>query len=745
MLKKYIKDLLTPAFYHAWLALTDPKYTYYVFKGGRNSGKSTFVSMCIIILMMKFPVNTLVVRKVANTLSESVYEQLIEAIELLGVTDYWKRSKSPLGLTYLPTGNRIIFRGADDPMKLKSIKTHRYPIAILWIEEVTEFKNEDEVSTIVNSVIRAGLPDGLKYHIFFTYNPPRSLSSWVNVKYNTSLISNDTYVHHSTVNDNPYISKQLRDNLIELQATNPERYRWEFLGEAVGSGVMPFDNLVFREITDEEIRTFDNYRCGIDWGYANDAFAYVRWHYDKKHRIIYAVDERYGVRLSDRENADWLKAKGYANDHTYIIADSSEPKTIDLYRNDYNVTNILAATKGPGSVETGEKWLNDEILEIVIDERRTPNIGREFRTIDYARTKDGTILSRLVDLDNHCIAEGTLITTDEGQRPIETVCIGDKVLTRDGFKRVSKVWDNGVRDVVMIKLTNGYSLTATHDHKLFVNSERYIPIDTIRYTDDVCCLKKSFMKGFLTDYPKMDIIDRPAVVKTISRPDTYTARYGKQKPILRYLKDIIFITKTRINLIMIYPTLNVLKGQNIYRFTQWSFIKIIQSLRKQIWISKDHLPWNGIGQKQVICGTLNTLKQLSGVESQPNIYVNNVGKSISRSIPEIIDFVQTRAKQNTDAYLELTTSHGYVRNAAKSLYHPDLASLNVVATGAQIVSVQDAGKMQVYDLTIEESHEYFANGILVHNCIDASRYSFQDDIGVGTYEDYGFMSGGGLI
>ena len=120
-------------------------------------------------------------------------------------------------------------------------------------------------------------------------------------------------------------------------------------------------------------------------------------------------------------------------------------------------------------------------------------------------------------------------------------------------------------------------------------------------------------------------------------------------------------------------------------------------------------------------------------------------KSISRSIPEIIDSVQTRAKQNTDVNLELTTSHGYVRSAAKSLYHTDLATLNVVVTGAQIVSVQDAGKMQVYDLTVEDSHEYFANGILVHNCIDATRYAFEDDIGVGTYEDYGFMSGGGLI
>lgn len=695
--------------------------------------------------MMMFPVNALVVRKVANTLSESVYEQLIDSIESLGVAGYWKRSKSPLGLMYIPRGNRIIFRGADDPVKLKSIKSHKFPIAILWIEEVSEFKNEDEVSTIVNSVIRAELPEGLKYYIFYSYNPPRALNSWVNVKYNTSLIPSDTYVHHSTVNDNPYLSKQLKATLIELQAKNPERYRWEFLGEAVGSGVMPFDNLVFREITDEEIQGFDNYRCGIDWGYANDAFAYVRWHYDRTRRKIYAVDERYGVRLTDRSNAEWLKAKRYANDHTYIKADSAEPKTIDLYRNDYNVTNIIAATKGPGSVETGEKWLNDEILEIIIDERRTPNIGREFRTIDYARTKDGTILSRLVDFDNHCIAEGTLITTDKGQRPIEMLCIGDRVLTRDGFKRVLKVWDNGVRDVVSVKLSNGYSLTATHDHKLFVNLERYIAIDTIRYTDEVCCLKKSFMKEYLTDYQKQDIIDRHVVVKTILRPDTYIASSGKQKPIPRYLKGIIFTTKMRINLIMIYPTLNVLKGQNIYRFTQRSFTKIIQSLRKQIWIPKDHLPWNGIGQKPVICGTQNTLKLVSEIESQPNIYVNNAGKSILRSIPGIIDFVQMHAKQNTDVNLGLTTSQKYVRSVGKSSYHPDLAILNVVAEGAQIVSVQNAGKMQVYDLTVEDSHEYFANGILVHNCIDATRYAFEDDIGVGTYEDYGFMSGGGLI
>ena len=127
--------------------------------------------------MHKFPVEYLTscVLKVQYPPSVAETEEHRERIELLGARGKLRmlesgyKSLPTRNLTYLPTGNRIIFRGADDPMKLKSIKTHRYPIAILWIEEVTEFKNEDEVSTIVNSVIRAGLPDGLKYHIFFTY------------------------------------------------------------------------------------------------------------------------------------------------------------------------------------------------------------------------------------------------------------------------------------------------------------------------------------------------------------------------------------------------------------------------------------------------------------------------------------------------------------------------------------------------------------------------------------------------
>ena len=170
-----ISTKILPAFYDFWRAIN--KYLFIVLQGGRNSSKSTHISIAIIFLLMQFPVNALVVRKVANTLTESVFEQLQWAIDYLEVTPYWKAQKSPLSLTYIPTGNKVIFRGADEPQKIKSIKTSKFPIAILWIEELAEFKNEDEVDTIVNSVLRAELPEGLKYTIFYSYNPPkRSIS-----------------------------------------------------------------------------------------------------------------------------------------------------------------------------------------------------------------------------------------------------------------------------------------------------------------------------------------------------------------------------------------------------------------------------------------------------------------------------------------------------------------------------------------------------------------------------------------
>lgn len=391
-----LSDKVLPAFYPFWRA--SDKYLFKVLKGGRNSAKSTHISEKLIINRMKTKTNGLVIRKVAATIDTSVFEQLQWAIEYLGVGKYWKVKRSPLELIYLPWGNRILFRGADDPLKLKSIKTSRYPITELWIEELAEFKTEEEVDTIINSLLRAELPDGLRYSVFYSYNPPKRKQNWVNRKYNSHITPANTYIHHSSYLDNPYVSQSFLDEAQQAQERNEHKYKWIYMGEPIGGGVVPFSNLVFRDITDDEIKTFDNIKTGLDWGYAADPFAYVRLHYDRTRRKIYFLDEIYGVKLSNREAADLIIQKGYK--HYEITADSAEPKSIAEMKS-YGL-RIGPAKKGSGSVEYGEKWL-DDLDEIVIDPRRTPNTAREFENIDYQVDKDGNIKSKLEDKDNHTI------------------------------------------------------------------------------------------------------------------------------------------------------------------------------------------------------------------------------------------------------------------------------------------------------------------------------------------------------
>ncbi|MDF2902379.1 MAG: phage terminase, large subunit, pbsx family [Bacillus sp. (in: firmicutes)] len=415
MIVKRISDIVIPHFHPFWKASNGKKYLKHVCKGGRGSAKSTHIAIKLIKDTMKYPVTTLCVRKVANTIEGSVFEQLKEAIDILGVEAYWKVNKSPMSLTYLPRGNKIIFRGADDPNKIKSIKMSKYPVAFLWIEELAEFKTEDEVSTIENSVLRAELPDGLFYAFYYSYNPPKRKQSWVNKKYETKIdLPKNTYVHHSTYLDNPFISAAFTEEAEEVKRKRPLKYDWEYMGKAIGSGVVPFANLVYRKIPDSEFKKFDNIIQGLDWGYGPDPLSFVRMHYDSRKRILYFMDELYGSKISNREAAEWILKMKYQDVMT--IADSAEPKSISELKS-YGV-RIKGARKGPGSVEFGEKWL-DDLEEIVIDPERTPNVAKEFEDIDYQIDADGNQKARLEDKNNH-----TIDATRYGTESLRRVTVG---------------------------------------------------------------------------------------------------------------------------------------------------------------------------------------------------------------------------------------------------------------------------------------------------------------------------------
>lgn len=410
MQTKKISEIITPHFREFWVLSKMKEHLKFVCKGGRGSGKSFHIPLRIVVDVMEYPVSALVMRKVQNTILKSVYENIKAATIVLGVSHLFKFTPSRFEITYKPRGNKIYFLGAEDPERIKSIKDAKFPLAILWIEELAEFKTEEEVSSIEQSVLREEL-DGkiisesdrkqkypFDYTFYYSYNPPKRRTNWCNKKYNTQFVDANTFVDHSTYLDNPHLTKKFIEEAENTLASKPLKYRHEYLGEAIGAGVVPFENLKFRTITDDEVNGFDNFRNGNDWGYAGDPNAFVRWHYDKKKRIIYAIDEIYEVKLSNRSLAEKIKKKK-ANDVT-TTCDNTEPKSVDELR-EYSI-DARSAKKGPGSVEYGEKWL-DDLEAIVIDPNRTPNIAKEFENIDYAVDAQGNIKARLVDLDNHTI------------------------------------------------------------------------------------------------------------------------------------------------------------------------------------------------------------------------------------------------------------------------------------------------------------------------------------------------------
>ena len=409
-----LKEKIKPSFYSVARATMNPKILHIACKGGRGSGKSSDIALLIIILVKHFAVNAVCIRKTDNTLEQSVYEQLKWAISELGLTSEFKFNKSPLRISYVPRGNYIVFRGAQNPERIKSLKDSRFPFAIGWIEELAEFKTEDEVKTITNSLLRGELADGLFYKFFYSYNPPKRKQSWVNKKYESVIQPPNTHVHHSTYLDNPYISQAFIEEAEATKERSEKRYRWEYLGEAIGSGVAPFENLVFRKITDEEIARFDNIRQGNDFGYANDPLAFVRWHYDKKKRVIYAIDEIYGVKISNRELAERIREKGYQSQ--MITCDSAEPKSIDELKLQLNIPLVQGAKKGPDSREYGERWL-DDLDAIVIDPERTPNIAREFESADYAVDRDGNPKPKLEEVNDHTIDATRYAFEDDMRQP----------------------------------------------------------------------------------------------------------------------------------------------------------------------------------------------------------------------------------------------------------------------------------------------------------------------------------------
>lgn len=388
--------VISPNFFDLHNDLVDEEYNEIWCKGGRGSTKSSFISVEIMLGILKDKdANAVVYRRYENEIRDTVFSQCEWAASVLEVEDKWRFMVSPMQAIYLPTGQRIVFKGADQPKKTKSIKIAKGYIKYAWFEEVDQYGGMEEVRSILQSLFRGG---DHKRVALFSYNPPRSARSWVNREVKNPKPGR--FVHSSTYLDVPkdWLGERFIAEAEYLRATNETAYRHEYLGEEVGTGFEVFNNVKIQAISDAEIAEFDHIRQGLDFGYAVDPVAFVRAHYDTKHRRLYLFREVSGIGISNRQLAGMLTDE---EKRERTIADSAEPKSVNELKADYNL-NVVGCRKGPGSVEHGVKWLAD-LEAIIIDPIRCPLAAKEFVNYALEQRRDGEIVSRYPDKENHCI------------------------------------------------------------------------------------------------------------------------------------------------------------------------------------------------------------------------------------------------------------------------------------------------------------------------------------------------------
>ena len=366
---------------------------YRVCKGSRASKKSKTSALWFIVNLMKHPAaNLLVVRATYNTLRNSCFTELKWAIARLGVQQYWQINLSPLEMTYLPTGQKIYFRGLDDPLKVTSITVDVGVICWLWIEEAYEIDSEESFDTLDES-IRGQVPDGLFKQITLTFNPWNE-HHWLKKRF---FDAPDSDVLAKTTN---YLCNEFLDDadlrvFERMKRDNPRRYQVAGLGNWGMVDGLVYEN--FREAEFELSDLPDTARSffGLDFGYTNDPTAFWAGMVDEKSKKIWVFDEMYERGMSNERIAERITEMGYAKE--VITADSAEPKSIDRLRM-LGLRRVRAAQKGKDSILNGIDRIQD--YELIVHPR-CKNFLVEIYNYTWAKDKFGRAINKPIDDFNH--------------------------------------------------------------------------------------------------------------------------------------------------------------------------------------------------------------------------------------------------------------------------------------------------------------------------------------------------------
>lgn len=366
---------------------------YLVNKGSRASKKSKTHALRFIYNIMKYPdSNLLVIRKTYRTLKDSCFTELKWAVHRYGVDQWWEFKESPLEATYKPTGQKIYFRGLDDPLKVTSVTVDVGALCWMWIEEAYEIMNEDDFN-ILDESIRGEVPEDLWKQIVLTFNPWNE-HHWIKKRFYDAEPDSDILPATTNYLCNEFLDAADLRVFETMKKNNPRRYQVAGLGNW---GIV--DGLIYENWREEEFSLKDIRQCksafGLDFGYTNDPSAFFAGFVDIQNKKLYVWDEFYEKGLSNKKIFEKISSMGYAKER--ITADSAEPKSIDELKT-LGIHRINGAKKGKDSVANGIQWIQD--LEIIIHPRCV-NFLTEISNYTWDEDKFGRKLNVPIDDFNH--------------------------------------------------------------------------------------------------------------------------------------------------------------------------------------------------------------------------------------------------------------------------------------------------------------------------------------------------------
>lgn len=371
------------------------KGRYRVCKGSRASKKSKTTALFFIYSMMKYPgANLLVIRKVYRTLKDSCFTDLKWAINRLQVNDYWSIKESPLEITYIPTGQKILFRGLDDPLKVTSITVETGNLCWAWIEEAYEINKEQDFNMLDES-IRGKIEEPLYKQITLTFNPWNE-RHWIKKRF---FDTEDENIMAKTTNYmcNEWLDESDKKLFEDMKKNNPRRYQVAGLGNwGIVEGLV-YENWEEKGFDVNEISRRRGVKSafGLDFGYTNDPSAFFCGLIDVANKEIYVFDEIYKNAMKNRQIAEEIIRKGYGKER--IVADSQEPKSIDeLY--DLGLKGIRKSRKGRDSINNGVQYIQD--YKIIIHPRCV-NFITEISNYMWDKDKFDNPINKPVDDFNH--------------------------------------------------------------------------------------------------------------------------------------------------------------------------------------------------------------------------------------------------------------------------------------------------------------------------------------------------------